>query len=165
MFLKIFWNFWKINITSRILDMLFDPDSILKNSYGFWKINTFIWNEKRISNLIIYYNNYFLYQLISNFAALLLCKMNFFGFFDIGDFFQIFVTSRNTKILMETNYWLGMYVPYILNVRKEILWEFGDQWNKNRQNSTKFYISRTLILHNNNNAKKLLRNRNKTSIN
>ena len=29
-------------------------------------------------------------------------------------FFQIFVISRSIEILIETNFWLGMYVPYIL---------------------------------------------------
>ena len=49
-----------------------------------------------------------------NFSALLLCKVNVLDFFDTGDFFQIFVISRNTEILIEWNYWLGMYVPNIL---------------------------------------------------
>ena len=31
----------------------------------------------------------------------------------MSDFFQIFM-SRNTEILIETNYWLGIYVPHIL---------------------------------------------------
>ena len=35
----------------------------------------------------------------------------------MGDFFQIFVVSRITEIPMETNYWLGMYVQYILKLR------------------------------------------------
>ena len=33
------------------------------------------------------------------------------------NFFQIFVISRNTEILSALKYWLGMYVPYILNKR------------------------------------------------
>ena len=33
------------------------------------------------------------------------------------DFFQIFVMSLNTCILIESNYWLGMYVLYILKSR------------------------------------------------
>ena len=36
-----------------------------------------------------------------NFSALLLCKVNVLDFFDTGDFFQIFVISRNTEILIE----------------------------------------------------------------
>ena len=33
----------------------------------------------------------------------------------MDDFFQIFVISRScTEILIELNFWLGMYVPYIL---------------------------------------------------
>ena len=42
--------------------------------------------------------------------------MNVLDFFDMsGFFFFNFVISRNTEILIEPNYWLGMYVPYILN--------------------------------------------------
>ena len=28
----------------------------------------------------------------------------------MGDFFQIFIISRNIEILMELNFWLGMYI-------------------------------------------------------
>ena len=40
-----------------------------------------------------------------------------FSFFrvDMGDFFQFFVIWRSTEILIETNFRLGMNVPYILN--------------------------------------------------
>ena len=56
-------------------------------------------------------NNYFVYQFINSFSALLLCKINFLDFFEMDDFFQIFVILRNTEILMELNYWLGIYSP------------------------------------------------------
>ena len=50
-----------------------------------------------------------------NFSTLLLFfKINIFDFFEMGDFLQIFVISRKTEILIESNYWLGMYVPCIL---------------------------------------------------
>ena len=55
------------------------------------------------------------YQFVNNFSALLLCKINVLVFFDTGHFFQIFVISRNTEILIESNFWLGMYSPCILN--------------------------------------------------
>ena len=32
----------------------------------------------------------------------------------MSDLFQIFVISRSAEILIESNFWLGMYVPYIL---------------------------------------------------
>ena len=35
-----------------------------------------------------------------------------------SDFFQIFVTSPSTEILIWSNLWLGMYVPYIRNCRQ-----------------------------------------------
>ena len=46
-------------------------------------------------------NNYCFYKLIDNFSELLLCKINVLDIFDIGDFFQIFVLSRNTEIVIE----------------------------------------------------------------
>ena len=30
------------------------------------------------------------------------------------NFFEIFVVSRNTETVIETNFWLRMYMPYIL---------------------------------------------------
>ena len=56
---------------------------------------------------------HFVYQFVTNFSELVLCKINILDFFDMGDFFQIFVISRNTEILIEPNYWLGMNVPFI----------------------------------------------------
>ena len=32
----------------------------------------------------------------------------------MGDIFQIFVISRNTEMVIESNYSLGMYVPHTL---------------------------------------------------
>ena len=60
-------------------------------------------------------NGYFVYHSVNKFSILLLYEINVLDFFDMGDLFQIFVVSRNTEILTESNYWLGMYVPYILN--------------------------------------------------
>ena len=33
----------------------------------------------------------------------------------MGDFFPIFLTSGSTEILIESNFWWRMYVPYIRN--------------------------------------------------
>ena len=57
---------------------------------------------------------FFSYQFVNNFLALLLWKINCLDFFDTGDFFQVFVISRSSKILIESNFWLGMYVRHIL---------------------------------------------------
>ena len=54
----------------------------------------------------------------------------------MGDFLQIFLISRSTEILMESNFWLGLYVPYILNMP---------------------YMLKTVIVHNNN-GEKLFKN-------
>ena len=58
---------------------------------------------------IIFFTN-----LLSNFLALLLCKMKVLGIFNKVDFFQIFFILPSTEILIESNFWLGMYAPYIL---------------------------------------------------
>ena len=34
----------------------------------------------------------------------------------MGDFFQIFLISRSTEILIKSNFWLEIYVPYILKL-------------------------------------------------
>ena len=41
--------------------------------------------------------------------------MNVVDSFNMGNFFQIFVISRITEILIESNFWFAMYVLYILN--------------------------------------------------
>ena len=48
-------------------------------------------------------NNYFVYHFVSNFSALLLHKINILYFFDMGDFIQVFVMSRNIEILIDSN--------------------------------------------------------------
>ena len=57
----------------------------------------------------------FIEQFVHNFAALL-CKINVLDIFDTGDFFYIFVILQSTEILMESNFLLEMYVPYILKL-------------------------------------------------
>ena len=73
----------------------------------------------RIGYLIICWVIFF-YQFVDNFSALLLCKINVLDIFDTGNFFQIFVISRSTEILIESNFWLEMYVTYILKDIKKI---------------------------------------------
>ena len=46
-------------------------------------------------------------------------KINVLNFFDMDDFFLICLISRNTEILIELNYWLKIYVPYILKKMKK----------------------------------------------
>ena len=50
-------------------------------------------------------HNSFLNKFVNNFLALLLLrKINVLDIFDMGDFFQIFVVSRTTKVLIESNF-------------------------------------------------------------
>ena len=62
-------------------------------------INSF----KKKDGLPNYLLNSFVYQFVDNFPALL-CKINVLDFFNMDDFFQIFVILRNTEILIESNY-------------------------------------------------------------
>ena len=39
----------------------------------------------------------------------------------LSDFFQIFVISRNNEIPIKSNYWLGMYVPYIFKSKQRVI--------------------------------------------
>ena len=59
-------------------------------------------------------NNLF-HRFVNSFSKLLLlCKINVIGVFNEVVFLKIFVTSRCTAIIVESNFWLKMYVPYIL---------------------------------------------------
>ena len=56
------------------------------------------------------------FEFFNNFLALLLCKINVLDIFDVRDFLNIFVISRSTEILIKSNFWLRMYVLYILKL-------------------------------------------------
>ena len=62
-----------------------------KTSYGFWKIDKFIWNGKNDRLPIFLLNNYFLYQFF-NFSALLCNLFRFFIYF-----WFVFNRSKVTK--------------------------------------------------------------------
>ena len=96
-----------------------------KNSYEFWKPKKLIWNEEWLGYLIIYWTIICFINFLNNVSTLLLCKINLLDIVDIGDFFQIFIISRSTEILIRSNFFLGMYVPYILNW----IWKFGNFFN------------------------------------
>ena len=69
---------------------------------------------KRLGHLIIYRTVGFFSHSFNNFSTLLLCKIHGFDIFNMVDFFQIFVTSRISKILTVSNFWLGVYPqPYV----------------------------------------------------
>ena len=55
-------------------------------------------------------------EFFNNFLALLLCKINVLDIFDVRDFLNIFVISRSTEILIKSNFWLRVYVLYILKL-------------------------------------------------
>ena len=76
-------------------------------------INLFERRKDKLPHYLL--NNYFVCRFVNNFLVLLLWKINFLDFYEMGDFFQIFVMFVNTEIPIELNYWLGMYVSYILN--------------------------------------------------
>ena len=40
-------------------------------------------------------------------------QTNVLNFFEMDDFCQIFVIFQNIEILIESNYWLRMYILYI----------------------------------------------------
>ena len=73
-------------------------------------INSF--EIKRLPDYLL--NSYFVCKFVNNFSALLLYKINIIDFFNMGVFFSFFI-SRNTELLNESKYWLGMYVTCIIN--------------------------------------------------
>ena len=80
-------------------------------------MNSFKCKKDRSPDYLL--NNYFVCQFINNFLLLLLCQIN--DFFDTGYFCNFFVISRNTETMIESNYWLRMYVPYILKGNVQML--------------------------------------------
>ena len=67
---------------------------------------------------------------------LLLCSVR--GIFNMIDLFYIFLASRNTKTLFDSNFWLGMYVPHILRLNAFF------SLQKKFQHTKVFHISRIL---------------------
>ena len=57
---------------------------------------------------------HFFRQFVNNFIVLLR-KINDLKIFNFADFFQIFVASQNTEILIDANFCFGMFVTYIIN--------------------------------------------------
>ena len=52
-------------------------------------------------------------------------QINVLDMFHINDFFQILFILRSIGILIGSNFWLGMYVPYVLKYGRLII-----LWNK-----------------------------------
>ena len=75
-------------------------------------LNLFEIKKDRLPDYLL--NNYFDYQFVNNFLALLLCKI--LDFFDMANFFKFMVISQNTEIPIESNYCFRMYVLYIFKV-------------------------------------------------
>ena len=51
-------------------------------------------------------------QFFNNFSALLLSKIYVIDIFNMVTYFQIFLTSRSTEILIVSNFWLGVYLRH-----------------------------------------------------
>ena len=58
---------------------------------------------------------FWFYQFVNNFFELLLWEFNGLNIFIMVGFFLIFVVSRNTEILDDSNFWLKMYVACMRN--------------------------------------------------
>ena len=52
-------------------------------------------------------------QFVNKLLALLLYEITLLYMFNTLIFFKIFVISQSTEIIIEPNFWLSMYVPYI----------------------------------------------------
>ena len=70
------------------------------------KIRKILMNSEKLINSF----KIFFYQFINNLSKLLLGKKIVPDIFDVGNFFQIFIVSRSTKILIESNFRLEMCV-------------------------------------------------------
>ena len=71
-----------------------------------------VFTSKKVSDYLL--NILFANLLITfrhdSYAKSMMCT----SFFNMVDFFQIFFVSCNTEILIESNFWLKIYVSYIL---------------------------------------------------
>ena len=98
-FLCVIWNLGTITypkfVTLRLFQIQMDSTK---------SINSF---EKKIH--LIIYGTIFFWQFVNNFSALLLWKIYFFHFFNVINFFQVFIISRSTEILMVLNFLLRVY--------------------------------------------------------
>ena len=65
----------------------------------------------RLLNYLL--GNNFFNRVVENFSELLR-KVNILDILNLVNFWKIFVVMQNTEILIESNFWLGMYVPYVL---------------------------------------------------
>ena len=68
---------------------------------------------------------FWFYQFVNNFFELLLWEFNGLNIFIMVGFFLIFVVSRNTEILDDSNFWLKMYVACMRNTTPalyDLLW-------------------------------------------
>ena len=61
-----------------------------------------------------FFKQFFFYQFCNKFSPLLLCKRNVF---DVWFFFRFFFKSWSTETLIDSNFWLWMYLAYILKNR------------------------------------------------
>ena len=105
-----------------VISSIFFKSGILKNIKKIEKIrmdskkSINLFQTKKIIGYLIIHCTIIFFTNLYIFSELLLCKINVLDFSDMDDFFLIFIISRNTQILIESNYRLGMYVPYILNL-------------------------------------------------
>ena len=114
--LNHFWN--KIRNVSVIFQS-FENQNLNKNSYGFWKINKFIWSKIRIVYLIFVEKLFF--QFVNNFSKSLLYKNFFFDIFDSRGTHLCFRSKRKIWVsLILCTFWLCT----ILNILIRWAWKF-----------------------------------------
>ena len=110
----------RLNCQFHGIALIFFTNGIIKNvlwkkwinSYGFWKINKLVCNERRIGYLII--NWIFFPNWVITVQHYCLKKLTFLRSLIWLIFSDI---SRNTEILIKSNFWLGVYMANTLKAK------------------------------------------------
>ena len=79
-----------------------------KNSNVLRYTNKFIWYKNEIFLSVYLSDNNFTDQFFDDFSALLLCRINVLNIFNTINFFLDFCCIAQTKILIDSNFWLKM---------------------------------------------------------
>ena len=105
-----FWYYMSAICEFRLKLKKFNVRKSWKISYGFKKNRRIHFKEKK--SFLIFIFIFFSCQFVNNFAELLLCRINVV---DTFIFFQIWVISQSTEILIEPNIFGSKCSTYILN--------------------------------------------------
>ena len=102
---SVYYGIEKIQVDSKKSINLFESFFVISNE--FIDFLESIWIFSIIGNPIIY-GKFIFFNLLTTFRYYYYAEYGF-DFFNVVNFFQIFVMLRSTEILIVSNFWLGVY--------------------------------------------------------